>query len=227
MEIFGFSITRVSKKDKAELEVFTNTVKRFEDCISRGRTILESSEFELPHVQMLAEIQEELECLVDIYSKNKFAKPATHFSLVDVVGSMGSVYKNYAHACGQIARLREEAIRFDEMKNNKTFPFGEQFAKLEGEAIKRAHEAASSNYFKAFVDYQLSLNALRFNITYDVTRIETGVDIISDYYKSKKQSLDDKRTLFHVKFKTLSRDEVKEQINSKLEKKKEDECHAK
>lgn len=224
MEIFGFSITRVSKKDKAELKVFKQTVRMLDECITRGSAILDSKSLDIAHVQMLAEVQERMESLVDIYSKNKFSKPATHFSLVDVVGTIGSVFKSYAKICGQCARLRAEMDRFEMMQRTGSTGFGEHFAELEREAIKRALEAATTNYLKTFVDYKLALNALRFNIVYDVTRVETEFDIISDYYQSKKRSLDDKRTLFDIKFKTLSRDEVKEQINSKQ---KEDECHAK
>lgn len=210
MKIFGLTITRTSKCDMKDLDIFKKAVDGLRLTIEEGLEIVDE-EPGIDTVQNLARIQEQVESHVEIYNNNKFSKPATMFRLSELTTEMREVYLRYAQMSSNLARIQDDIDRInnimrhsnDEVIDNKTL-----------RSIEMSYKRALSEIAFASKQYEICLNAFLFTITYDITRIDTGVDIIKEYYDTNKNTVPKNGFEYIVKFKKLSRDEINEQASN-------------
>ena len=214
MNIFGFSITRTSKKQREEkdLEVFERCVDGLDKATVLAKRIIQN-EPSILTVQDLANVQEDLESLIDIYNKNIFARPATMFNLTKLIEDMRKSFSNYTQATSELERIKQLNKKCDDEYNL----FSEIFNSHLKTSIEHAYEICMENLKTSAKEYFISLNAIRFVITYDIVRLATGVDIIKQYHETKRYTVPEKGLEYTVRFKKLSRDEINEQIKSNKE----------
>ena len=219
MNIFGFTITRTSKKkkDEEDLEIFERCVDALDKATIVAKQIVQSKP-SINTVQDLANIQEHIESLIEIYNKNKYSRPATMFNLSQLIQDMRAIYVNYTTATYQRTRALNEMERLKNLQSDDEYNvFGEVFNTHLKTATEHAYAACMTNLKTAAKEYFISLNAIRFTITYDITRLAVGVDIIKQYYETKGYTVPEKGLEYTVRFKKLSRDEINEQIISNKE----------
>jgi hypothetical protein len=228
MEIFGFTITRTSKKkrDEETLAQFKDTVIQLDDSITKCTKLLRHvvQKPDLDMIQDLAQNQEEIESLIDIYCRNRFAKPASMFSLSQMIDGMRPIFNNIAKSARQVATLQLEVERAEEMTSfGFVMGFGPSMAKAFKKSTEDSYKQIMKNLSFSIKDYKLSLNAIKFTITYDSMRIATGVDIIKEYYQTKKNTVPRKGPVYALKYIQLSHDELNKIVPNKEEKEHEPE----
>ena len=218
MNIFGFTITRTSKRkrDEDEVEIFEKCVDTLDKVTALAKHIVQS-EPSLDTVQSLGEAQEHLESLIDIYNRNKFSRPSYTFTLSKIIHEMRALYANYVTAASQRARLLSEIEKLKDVHDTSYDMYGMNFKSHLKKASEQAYHACMRNLNLAAKEYFASLNAIRFTIIYDITRVALGVDIIKQYHETKGYTVPEKGLEYTVRFKTLSRDEINEQFRSNKE----------
>ena len=109
MNIFGWTITRTSKKEEEErdLEIFEKCVDTMDKVIMIGRRNVQM-EPNIHTIQSVGEVQEHLESLIDIYTKNKFSRPTKTFELASLIHEMRTIYVSYVKAASQRALAVDE-----------------------------------------------------------------------------------------------------------------------
>lgn len=222
MKIFGFTITRTSKKKEyeQELDIFKKCVCE----LDKASTIAKAAIMKVPSIETLqavTELQEHLESLIEIYSRNKFSKPANMYTLSHIRKTLREVILEYTRAQGFLAHAKDEMNRV-KLAGDNTEVFGVDFKNIMEATAEKMFNQAIMELRMCAEKYCISLNALRFAITYDITRIETGVDIIKEYEESQKMKIPNPGIDFIVKFRKLSRDEINQQ-KMKIKEAEEDE----
>lgn len=215
MKIFGFTITRTSKKeqDEKELEVFEKCVNALDNVTRAAKRIIQHYP-DIHSVQNVGEVQKNLETLIDIYNKNKFSRPLNAFALTTLIQEMGEIYTKYTSAIADRTKLMVELSRLNGIQGENCDEHLLNVAEERQREIEINISIAAKEYF-------ISLDSIRFTITYDITRIATGVDIIKQYYDTKKYTIPEKDVMYTLRFKKLSRDEINQQLqNTKEEEKK-------
>jgi hypothetical protein len=120
-----------------------------------------------------------------------------------------------------LAHAKDEMNRV-KLAGDNTEVFGVDFKNIMEATAEKMFNQAIMELRMCAERYCVSLNALRFAITYDITRIETGVDIIKEYEESQKMRIPNPGIDFIVKFRKLSRDEINQQ-KMKIKEAEEDE----
>lgn len=224
MNIFGFTITRTDKKkaDEADLDVFKSTLIMLKDTILRTQKMLRHvyQHPDIETIQDFAQCQEEIESLVNIYNSNKFSKPASMFSLSNTIEDMRISFHDIAKRGRQLAMLKTETEMLAE-----SFKYIGDAWQLTSRDISHLLKSSQENSFRQLMQalgaelktYRLSLNAILFTITYDSMRLESGVDIIKEYYETKNHTVPKKGIRYMLRFKQLSHDELNAQKASKEE----------
>ena len=221
MNIFGWTITRTSKKEEEErdLEIFEKCVDTMDKVIMIGRRNVQM-EPNIHTIQSVGEVQEHLESLIDIYTKNKFSRPTKTFELTSLIHEMRTIYVNYVKAASQRALAVDELNKLRSPEDVYGM-YGESFKAAMAENAKSMYESSTRSAQFAAKEYFISLNSIRHIILYDITRIATGVDIIKQYHDTKGYTVPEKGLEYIVRFKKLSRDEINAQIKPKEEAKDE------
>lgn len=215
MKIFGFTITRTSKKeqDEKELEVFEKCVNALDNVTRAAKRIIQHYP-DIHSVQNIGEVQKNLETLIDIYNKNKFSRPLNAFALTTLIQEMVEIYTKYTTAIADRTKLMVELSRLKDIQGENCDEHLLNVAEERQREIEINISIAAKEYF-------ISLDSIRFTITYDITRIATGVDIIKQYHDTKKYTIPEKDVMYTLRFKKLSRDEINQQLqNIKEEEKK-------
>jgi hypothetical protein len=215
MNIFGFTITRTDKKkqDEEDLDVFKSTVIMLKDTINTTQKMLRHvyQHPDIETIQDFAQYQEEIESLVNIYNSNKFSKPASMFSLSNTIEDMRISFHDIAKRGKQLAMLKSETEMLAE-----SFKYIGNAYSFNSRDISYLLKSSQENSFRQLMEalgaglktYRLSLNAILFTITYDSMRIESGVDIIKEYYETKNHTVPKKGIRYTLRFKQLSHDEL-------------------
>lgn len=222
MKIFGFTITRTSKKeqDEKELEVFEKCVNALDNVTRAAKRIIQHYP-DIHSVQNIGEIQKNLETLIDIYNRNKFSRPLNAFALTTLIQEMGEIYVKYTSAIADRTKLMMELSNLNNIQGENCDEYGESFNEHLLNVTKETQRKMEINISMAAKEYFVSLDSIRFTITYDITRIASGVDIIKQYYDTKKYTIPEKDVMYTLRFKKLSRDEINQQLqNIKEEEKK-------
>lgn len=226
MNIFGFTITRTSKKEqeKKELEIFEKCVDTLDSVTNLAKRIVQT-EPNIHTVQSLGESQEHLESLIDIYLRNRFSRPASIFNLTTLIQDMRKIYSSYATSASQRAMLINEIVKLKGCNDNdyesELNVFGEVFNRHYKKSLEQRFRQIDQSVQLAAKEYFISLNAIRNTITYDITRVVIGIDVAKQYKETKGYKIPQKGVDFTVRFKKLSRDEINEQIKSKEDKEDE------
>lgn len=210
MEIFGFTITRTSKKkrEKQELDIFEQCVDTMDKLTNLGKKIIQLPP-DATTIQDISELHEHLESLIDIYTRSKFSRPVNSFSLSSLIESMRKHLVEYTKATSNISIAKSNLNMLKELNVNSDDNDSMTF-------IHRSVYDASMNAARiAAREYFMSLNAIRHVISYDITRIGVGVDIIKQYHDTKGYTIPTKGVEYTVRFKKLSRDEIREQVKQK------------
>jgi hypothetical protein len=218
MNIFGWTITRTSKKkeEEHELEIFEKCVDTLDKVTVIGKKEIQS-EPNIHSVQSVAEVQEHLESLIEIYTNNKFSRPANTFQLSSLIQEMRDIYVRYAQAVSTRVMALSELHKANDHQHEEYDVFGEAFNRAMNQSARKMYHTSTENVMIAAKEYFISLNAIRHVITYDITRISTDVDIIKQYHETKGYTVPQKGLEYIVRFKKLSRDEINAQIKPKEE----------
>ena len=218
MNIFGWTITRTSKKkeEERELEIFEKCVDTLDKVTVIGKKEIQS-EPNIHAVQSVAEVQEHLESLIEIYTNNKFSRPTNTFQLSSLIQEMREIYVRYAQAASTRSMALSEFHKANDRHHEEYNVFGEAFNRAMSESARKMYHTSTENVRIAAKEYFISLNAIRHVITYDITRIATDVDIIKQYHETKGYTVPQKGLEYTVRFKKLSRDEINAQIKPKEE----------
>ena len=220
MKLFGFTISRTSKRmeDEKELEVFKRCVLTMKLVLSTVNTIFDAKP-SIQVVQDITEFQEHVESLVEIYTDNKFSKPSQMFVLTTLLHDMRNIIisytthiQEYMRACDELHRLKS---------NDMNDEYGEIFVEHSIKATRAYLDDVKKNIAYDVKEYKILVRSIKFTITFDISRIESGVDIIKQYYKTDSYRIPNKGIEFGIAFKKLSRDEINLQCKSKEEKKNE------
>ena len=218
MNIFGWTITRTSKKkeEEHELEIFEKCVDTLDKITVVGKKEIQS-EPNIHAVQSVAELQEHLESLIEIYTNNKFSRPTKTFQLSSLIQEMRNIYVRYAQAASNRSMALSELHKANDRQHEEYDVFGEAFNRAINQSARKMYETYTESVMIAAKEYFISLNAIRHVITYDITRIATDVDIIKQYHETKGYTVPQKGLEYTVRFKKLSRDEINAQIKPKEE----------
>lgn len=188
MRFLGFDIKRRKKSDLCEVDVFKKTTTSIDDLCTGYIELLKRG-FDL-NPESMTTLLDTIECLrslTEIYSRNKYSAPSAAFKIkdeaskvytstfqfVDTVISMKCVDSISSTLSKLKAEMSDEEI--DEMSDN--------------EFVSSMNN--SPTMFKQKLDgiaghIIINLKAIRHTVIFDMTRIQTGVDVIDDYHKSIK-----------------------------------------
>lgn len=221
MDIFGWTITRTSKKkeDAETLHNFEKCVDYMDRVTKIGKRVVRTKP-DIHTVQSLGECQEQLESLIEIYTQNKFSRPANTFSLSTLIQDMRQLYVRYVRASAALASAADELNQLNSVDVGYD-EYGAPFKEAMFKSANGLYQSSTEEVYKTSKEYYISLDAIRHVISYDIMRIVTGVDIVKQYYNTKGYTIPEKGVEFTVRFKRLSRDELNAQIKSKEEDKDE------
>lgn len=222
MDIFGLSITYTPKRkrEELELEVFEKCVNGINETVNIAKQII-SKEPDIRIIQKLSETQERLETLIEIYLGNKFSRPTNAFNLTTIINDMRRLYVKYTAMAAERSTIINELLNIpdeeDMDEEDEQVRVDRRFEKDAGQIL----HLIDMNIKLVAKEYFVSLNAIKFTITYDATRIALGTDIIKEYHKSKKYKIPKRGMEFVLRFKRLSKAEINAQLKSEEEKKNE------
>ena len=188
MRFLGFDIKRRKKSDLCEVDVFKKTTTSIDDLCTGYIELLKRG-FDL-NPESMTTLLDTIECLrslTEIYSRNKYSAPSSAFKIkdeaskvytstfqfVDTVISMKCVDSISSTLSKLKAEMSDEEIdetsdnEFVSSMNNSPTMFKQNLDGIAGHII-------------------INLKAIRHTVIFDMTRIQTGVDVIDDYHKSIK-----------------------------------------
>ena len=188
MRFLGFDIKRRKKSDLCEVDVFKKTTTSIDDLCTGYIELLKRG-FDL-NPESMTTLLDTIECLrslTEIYSRNKYSAPSAAFKIkdeaskvytstfqfVDTVISMKCVDSISSTLSKLKAEMSDEEIdetsdnEFVSSMNNSPTMFKQKLDGIAGHII-------------------INLKAIRHTVIFDMTRIQTGVDVIDDYHKSIK-----------------------------------------
>ena len=188
MRFLGFDIKRRKKSDLCEVDVFKKTTTSIDDLCTGYIELLKRG-FDL-NPESMTTLLDTIECLrslTEIYSRNKYSAPSSAFKIkdeaskvytstfqfVDTVISMKCVDSISSTLSKLKAEMSDEEIdetsdnEFVSSMNNSPTMFKQKLDGIAGHII-------------------INLKAIRHTVIFDMTRIQTGVDVIDDYHKSIK-----------------------------------------
>lgn len=188
MRFLGFDIKRRKKSDLCEVDVFKKTTTSIDDLCTEYIELLKKG-FDL-NPESMTTLLDTIECLrslTEIYSRNKYSAPSSAFKIkdeaskvytstfqfVDTVISMKCVDSISSTLSKLKAEMSDEEIdetsdnEFVSSMNNSPTMFKQKLDGIAGHII-------------------INLKAIRHTVIFDMTRIQTGVDVIDDYHKSIK-----------------------------------------
>lgn len=188
MRFLGFDIKRRKKSDLCEVDVFKKTTMSIDDLCTGYIELLKKG-FDL-NPESMTTLLDTIECLrslTEIYSRNKYSAPSSAFKIkdeaskvytstfqfVDTVISMKCVDSISSTLSKLKAEMSDEEIdetsdnEFVSSMNNSPTMFKQKLDGIAGHII-------------------INLKAIRHTVIFDMTRIQTGVDVIDDYHKSIK-----------------------------------------
>lgn len=188
MRFLGFDIKRRKKSDLCEVDVFKKTTTSIDDLCTGYIELLKRG-FDL-NPESMTTLLDTIECLrslTEIYSRNKYSAPSSAFKIkdeaskvytntfqfVDTVISMKCVDSVSSTLSKLKAEMSDEEIdetsdnEFVSSMNNSPTMFKQKLDGIAGHII-------------------INLKAIRHTVIFDMTRIQTGVDVIDDYHKSIK-----------------------------------------
>ena len=188
MRFLGFDIKRRKKSDLCEVDVFKKTTTSIDDLCTGYIELLKKG-FDL-NPESMTTLLDTIECLrslTEIYSRNKYSAPSSAFKIkdeaskvytstfqfVDTVISMKCVDSISSTLSKLKAEMSDEEIdetsdnEFVSSMNNSPTMFKQKLDGIAGHSI-------------------INLKAIRHTVIFDMTRIQTGVDVIDDYHKSIK-----------------------------------------
>ena len=188
MRFLGFDIKRRKKSDLCEVDVFKKTTTSIDDLCTGYIELLKKG-FDL-NPESMTTLLDTIECLrslTEIYSRNKYSAPSAAFKIkdeaskvytstfqfVDTVISMKCVDSISSTLSKLKAEMSDEEIdetsdnEFVSSMNNSPTMFKQKLDGIAGHII-------------------INLKAIRHTVIFDMTRIQTGVDVIDDYHKSIK-----------------------------------------
>ena len=188
MRFLGFDIKRRKKSDLCEVDVFKKTTTSIDDLCTGYIELLKKG-FDL-NPESMTTLLDTIECLrslTEIYSRNKYSAPSAGFKIkdeaskvytstfqfVDTVISMKCVDSISSTLSKLKAEMSDEEIdetsdnEFVSSMNNSPTMFKQKLDGIAGHII-------------------INLKAIRHTVIFDMTRIQTGVDVIDDYHKSIK-----------------------------------------
>ena len=188
MRFLGFDIKRRKKSDLCEVDVFKKTTTSIDDLCTGYIELLKKG-FDL-NPESMTTLLDTIECLrslTEIYSRNKYSAPSSAFKIkdeaskvfsetfqfVDTVISMKCVDSISSTLSKLKAEMSDEEIdetsddEFVSSMNNSPTMFKQKLDGIAGHII-------------------INLKAIRHTVIFDMTRIQTGVDVIDDYHKSIK-----------------------------------------
>ena len=188
MRFLGFDIKRRKKSDLCEVDVFKKTTTSIDDLCTGYIELLKKG-FDL-NPESMTTVLDTIECLrslTEIYSRNKYSAPSSAFKIkdeaskvytstfqfVDTVISMKCVDSISSTLSKLKAEMSDEEIdetsdnEFVSSMNNSPTMFKQKLDGIAGHII-------------------INLKAIRHTVIFDMTRIQTGVDVIDDYHKSIK-----------------------------------------
>ena len=181
MRILGFSITRVSKEDEHDAEVFKRVVTRLNDACDDLLKFLKSPDgFNVDHsaVDKLIHSCDTIFSLGDIYAHNKFASPSIVFSIAETLDDLRNTIAEFSHVVMSINR-------FENIMENMSE--GAMDESVSSEDFERFNELSNSMLNKTVTTLVSELSCILHIISYDRERVLANVDIIRDYKRRNKE----------------------------------------
>lgn len=181
LRILGFSITRVSKEDEHDAEVFKRVVTRLNDvCNDLSKFLSSPNGFDIDHstVDKLIHSCDTIFSLGDIYSHNKFASPSVVFSVAETLDDLRDNIAKFGHVVMSINR-------FENIMENMSE--GAMDESVSSEDFERFNELSNSMLNKTVAALVSELNCILHIISYDRERVLANVDIIRDYKRRNKE----------------------------------------
>lgn len=181
LRILGFSITRISKEDEHDAEVFKRVVTRLNDVCDDLLKFLRSPDgFAIDHstVDKFIHSCDTIFSLGDIYSHNKFASPSVVFSVAETLDDLRDNIAEFGHVVMSINRFENIMENMSEDEINKS---------ESSENIERFNELSNLMLNKTVTALVSELNCILHIISYDRERVLANVDIIRDYKRRNKE----------------------------------------
>ena len=202
MNIFGFDIIRVKKKERKEASSLVNIVSTLEDCLSDAiDTIdrLDCTDYDIANkeIMLLNQQVHSITALMFLYEENKYARL---FQIIKISDATLSLEKNvsmlndmvfkYLSIKNRLEHVRGQVHDDDDDDDDcdddyKSFMFkhltGDRFDKLES-FVDEMEECVVN---QKIIVTRLLLDCLT-AIQYDIFRIASGVDIIRSHKRLKQ-----------------------------------------
>ena len=181
MRILGFSITRVSKEDEHDAEVFKRVVTRLhETCVDLLKFFTNQDGFNIDNVTLdkLIRTCDTIFSLGDMYARNKFASPSVVFSIAETLDDVRDNISEFGHVAMSVGRLENL------MKNVPEEAIKES---MSSDDIDRFDKMTNSMLDRIVSSLVADLNCIIHIISYDRERVLADVDIIRDYKRRNKE----------------------------------------
>ena len=193
MRFLGFDIKRRKKSDLCEVDVFKKTTTSIDDLCTGYIELLKKG-FDL-NPESMTTLLDTIECLrslTEIYSRNKYSAPSSAFKIKDEASKVFSETFQFVDTVISMKCVDSISSTLSKLKAGMS---DEDIDELSDDEFDEFVSSTIPNNSPTMLKQKLdgiaghiiiNLKAIRHTVIFDMTRIQTGVDVIDDYHKSIK-----------------------------------------
>lgn len=176
--MFGYTLKIMKKKDIQQAETFERTVISLYDALNRAMKWIKDEDGNENDIRILRSIFSDISAYVDIYINNKFSVPSGSSSLSTACVDMAQIINKLEEMVRDLNMINSELEDCDETVGDN-FSMKTKYDKL--------LETAYNAYKKSMIILDMIVSSMINTINNDYVKIKSGVDIIDDYKRMKKQ----------------------------------------
>lgn len=171
--------------DKEDCELFKNITLKLHETLNMYGLFIDNFDLERydeQDVNVLLTYLEAIKSMIHIYERNKFASPGQCLSLINYVYGLEKTTVKFNKQLSAFAKYKSIIMKRMEQNQETYDDMSDNTEKLVG-IMNNTWNALPKN----IKQIEMHIDGLLLIIKYDVIRINTGVDIIRDYYATQKR----------------------------------------